>query len=149
MIMTQQSLSPEDESWLRDYLKTLPDAFNFDFEQSTRNLIRDQGIGWVRDHEDLLRSEAEYLASLLRTVASDLGGILRGVIGVRLINTSLPSTSDKQRTTSENKVVTSETPWNHRDPTNRPRVIGTASPFHSSVQVITMRAVSFRLHFRR
>jgi hypothetical protein len=59
----KQKLSTEDELWLEAYLKTLPEAFNFDFEKSTRNLIRDQGIGWVREHEHLLRSQAEYIAS--------------------------------------------------------------------------------------
>lgn len=45
-------------------LKTLPEAFNFDFEESTRNLIEDQGLQWVKDHEGLLRLEAECIAAL-------------------------------------------------------------------------------------
>jgi hypothetical protein len=62
--MTTIKLNPEEEAWLQAYLKTLPEAFNFDFERSTRNLIADQGIEWVREHEGLLRSEAEYIANL-------------------------------------------------------------------------------------
>ena len=57
-------MNPEDENWLRKYLKSLPDAFNFDFEKSSRNLIADQGLQWVKDHADLLRHQAEYIASL-------------------------------------------------------------------------------------
>ena len=62
--MTKTRLSLEDENWLQEYLKSLPEAFNFDFEKSTRNLIADQGLQWVKDHVDLLRSEAAFIASL-------------------------------------------------------------------------------------
>jgi hypothetical protein len=64
MTMTLQELSPDDERWLKEFLKSLPEAFGFDFEVSTRNLIRDQGLEWVKSRAGLLRSQAEYIATL-------------------------------------------------------------------------------------
>jgi hypothetical protein len=64
MTMTPPKLSPEDERWLQEYLASLPEAFNFDFEKSTRNLIADQGIEWVKSRAELLKSQAEYIATL-------------------------------------------------------------------------------------
>jgi hypothetical protein len=64
MTMPLQELSPEDEQWLQEHLASLPEAFGFDFEKSTRDLIRDQGIEWVKSHAELLRAQAEYIATL-------------------------------------------------------------------------------------
>jgi hypothetical protein len=62
--MAKQELSPEDEEWLQDHLASLPQAFGFDFEKSTRDLIHDQGIEWVKSHAGLLKLQAEYIATL-------------------------------------------------------------------------------------
>jgi hypothetical protein len=62
--MTPPKLSPDDEQWLQTYLASLPPSAFFNFETSTRNLIADQGIEWVRENEEWLRSEAEYVANL-------------------------------------------------------------------------------------
>jgi len=62
--MKQPELSDDDEKWLKEHLASLPEAFNFDFGKATRNLIADHGIEWVKSRAELLKSQAEYIASL-------------------------------------------------------------------------------------
>jgi len=59
-----QRLNEDDEAWLEAFLASLPEAFNFDFAKSTRALIADQGIEWVKSRAGLLKSQAEYIATL-------------------------------------------------------------------------------------
>lgn len=63
--MPKPKLTPEDESWLAEYLATLPkDAFNFNFEEATWEFIEDRGIEWVKANAGYLRTSAEEVANL-------------------------------------------------------------------------------------
>jgi hypothetical protein len=33
-------------------------------ERATHNLIRDQGLAWVREHAEMLKRQSEFIASL-------------------------------------------------------------------------------------
>ena len=57
--MIRVKLSPDDERWLQEHIKSLPkEKF---FEDSTWNMVADRGIEWVKKHESWLKFEAQYV----------------------------------------------------------------------------------------